>query len=82
MGLFKKKKRTERRAEEQNLEEKAEFQSLYQICNYCLKKTSGQAGGRDPTPHTALEETFGTIDIVSIPNHRLGLFAVKISGTV
>lgn len=72
MGLFK-KKREPKEELKQNLEEKAEFQNLYQI--YLLfeeKPVKPEAG----IIHTALEETFGAIDIVS-PSPALTSFAVK-----
>ena len=72
MGLFK-KKREPKEELKQNLEEKAEFQNLYQI--YLLfeeKPVKPEAG----IIRTALEETFGAIDIVS-PSPALTSFAVK-----
>ena len=72
MGLFSKKKGPKEELK-QNLEEKAEFQNLYQI--YLLfeeKPVKPEAG----IIRTALEETFGAIDIVS-PSPALTSFAVK-----
>ena len=72
MGLFSKKKGPKEELK-QNLEEKEEFQNLYQI--YLLfeeKPVKPEAG----IIRTALEETFGAIDIVS-PSPALTSFAVK-----